>query len=127
MSEYTPGPWRVSQHRLNAKILACDAAKYKYVIGTVFPLTHQGENARGTMEANARLIAAAPELFEALVALTEQYCDLENMLNQGNHEVFGWHMNGQGEPVSSFFEDNDQGALDLALSAIAKATGSDSA
>lgn len=67
--KFTPGPWMLSGR-------------------TVYALNDQGFNRFSAqvqdahtsaveLEANARLIAAAPELLEALEALTANYADVE--------------------------------------------------
>jgi hypothetical protein len=60
MSEHTPGPWGYQENS--------DA--YTHIV--------RGQNTTGTSEANARLIAAAPELYE----------ELENMVLMA--ESMGW-------------------------------------
>ena len=57
--EHTPGPWGVG----TGWIYAGDLKKGRLVCAEI-PISEQGD-------ANARLIAAAPELLEALKALTE--------------------------------------------------------
>ena len=86
MSEkYTPGPWKVSMNLI----------KSNYdTVAQVFTHLVQGRN-----EANARLIAAAPELLKALMLAESVY--RQNCVNEG-------------EPSS---------VLDAMQAAIAKATG----
>ena len=71
MSEYTKGPWRVGKTGPNG----C------HTIGTpeglmVAMISHSVNYADQvtTAEANARLIAAAPELLEALEMVQSSYC-----------------------------------------------------
>lgn len=54
------------------------------------------------------------KLSEALKNLLKQYCDTRDVIDQPNHMVYGWHMNGDGQSVTSFFEDNDLGAVEEA-------------
>ena len=61
MNKHTPGPWRVSQQRgLSLFIVGCDEA-----IAEILRVEQNG-GFDGTLFANGRLIAAAPELLEAL-------------------------------------------------------------
>jgi hypothetical protein len=62
MSEFTPGPWRVIPWEEKAIRIVPDA--YIGPVGEVFG--HKGQ----PMKANANLLAAAPELYEALDTLT---------------------------------------------------------
>ena len=80
-AKHTPGPWRLEAdpahfdslttvtggQRMNAKPHAWPA----------YPLTVQvgGTATLHEMQANARLIAAAPELLAALIAITTTRCD----------------------------------------------------
>jgi hypothetical protein len=70
---------------------------------------------------NAKLIAAAPELLEALQNVTNQFKDLLNSLYGQNINVVGWHLNGEHETFDSFIDDNNDGGLELAEKAINKA------
>lgn len=70
---------------------------------------------------NARLRSANAKLVEACRIALKQIHDLDDELNMPGHYVIGWHLNGQSEPVTSFFEDNDHGAAELLRAAIAEA------
>ncbi len=71
MTQYTPGPWHVErigsgyrsqqEKGMMHRIIADSGDHRHYEIGTIYykPMAEEGE-------ANARLIAAAPELLEAL-------------------------------------------------------------
>lgn len=59
MSKHTPGPWRVDTH---CNVMHKDAM-------VAFPCISGGLN----QEANARLIAAAPDLLEALEDIAAYY------------------------------------------------------
>jgi hypothetical protein len=65
-------------------------------------------------ESNARLIAAAPEMLEALQGILT--------LIQESHGVFGFHLNGD---LSDWSEHQDD--INLIQNAIAKATGKENA
>lgn len=113
MSEHTPGPWKINYRRVspvNGRQDGLDDICHVY-----------GNEDRE--RANASLIAAAPELLEACAAAIEQIEALDTVLNQSAHEVIGWHLNGEAEPIASFFEDNDIGAIAKLRAAIAKAKG----
>ncbi len=99
MTQHTPGPWR---H------IGCDVFD-----GDDSPIAHidpQEEQPSQTVEANARLIAAAPELLAALKALLAPgigtYADAE----------------GFAELLRSD-DDDTKAAIDAARAALAKATG----
>lgn len=65
-TQHTPGPWKTD--------IPYRGDKYRYVIADQAPFPHEIarlEVARGQTEANARLIAAAPELLESLIEVTE--------------------------------------------------------
>lgn len=63
-TKHTPGPWHVGDHR---GIIVYDVNG----IAIADAKTFHGKHGEGAAEANARLIAAAPELLEALIALVE--------------------------------------------------------
>ena len=79
MTEHTPGPWEIDK-RDNGNIIILED---KELCPTVFIWGSQGQGhgriamiysecGIGDLEANARLIAAAPELLEALERLFKQ-------------------------------------------------------
>jgi hypothetical protein len=68
MSDFTPGPWRAVQdaaHEGNKRIYA---RPYE-AVAKVYALEPKRDDAKA--EANARLIAAAPELYEALERVSQ--------------------------------------------------------
>lgn len=111
MSKHTPGPWvsarDFDENGRRAKVttiaVCCD-----FVIG--LPAAYEGGNYRdgdpsGDPEADARLIAAAPDLLEALKALAGLYPSAEEMNDSDEYSVteIDW--------------------VEIARAAIAKATG----
>lgn len=63
MSKHTPGPWRFSSHPHDGNYMRIHCGSDP----------REGDNLRGYCgEANARLIAAAPELLEALQAFANE-------------------------------------------------------
>lgn len=64
MSKMTPGPWYVDDHRGNCDIAIC-ADDNPNDVGR--PVAWVGANRTYPNPANARLIAAAPDLLKALV------------------------------------------------------------
>ena len=97
MSEvkHTPGPWQWTQH------FDPTISIYKDGFGTLARLY---DSAAGTGKANARLIAAAPDLLEALKTLVP-------MLDE-------WH-----KEHPDCVGDKEPHAIKAARAAIAKATG----
>lgn len=86
-TKHTPGPWRFKPHSVDSN----------YMLIFCSPDQGEGDNLRGYCgEANARLIAAAPDLLEALQRLV---------------------MDGDVRDSAG------KGAINEALAAIAKATG----
>jgi hypothetical protein len=116
VSGHTPGPWRVSKEgewgpgRDERKLEVCLLPHNTYDALEIWcrsdePDFHWSEPTLDEFDANARLIAAAPELLEALAALYADYKQLADSGDAGN-----WRL-----------EDTDAGKQ--ALAAIAKATG----
>lgn len=60
MATHTPGPWRVASQTL----VICDSASIAYAAADRVQIFSKGAPA-GEAEANARLIAAAPDLLQA--------------------------------------------------------------
>lgn len=94
--QFTPGPWKVDLYR-----------RYVYVVaGDDFVICERGEEAEETL-ANAHLIAAAPDMYEAL-----QYAlrELEAHIN--------------GAPVEAkYLGSNDTPTTRRIVAALHKATG----
>lgn len=63
--EHTPGPWTAEGERIHGH--APPATRLGLHLATV----HEVDGLRATLDANARLIAAAPELLEALEKITD--------------------------------------------------------
>ncbi len=63
MSEHTPGPWRVFKGGVSGRIIGIGELNGEGVCDCGFGVWRGGSE---EAEANARLIAAAPELLEAL-------------------------------------------------------------
>ena len=110
MSKYTPGPWTYKQfsgehgtYEINSE------ATYQFVAETIGGLG-------STEEANARLIAAAPDLLAELRKLRRAYV---NLLEGGRDRIL--QLGGDCDPVD-VMEASDP-YLRSADAAIAKATG----
>ena len=61
MSKHTPGPWHINDHAHDEEVVYIEADRYG--VASIFTDTDKVDS---TELANARLIAAAPELLEAL-------------------------------------------------------------
>lgn len=100
-NEFTSGPWEVVEYRPK-KNLSRDAVishSGHFITTEVGASSFKGNEHK----ANARLIAAAPELLEALEDILYRFCDC---IAQGNGEM-----------------DDDAPAVAKARAALAKATG----
>lgn len=111
-TKHTPGPWAYARHeqfgRTTFYVAQADGAGFTphySDVASVVSETCAGEML-GIQEANARLIAAAPDLLEALIELTEEY------INEIESE---WSGTGSYKAMMS--------KADKARAAIAKATG----
>lgn len=87
MSQHTPGPWAVGDVRFDKQRADIDAPKgdsrLEYTNWTSLARVYGSEYnpliGGDVMMANARLIAAAPDLYNALVAVLDALnCDVEN-------------------------------------------------
>lgn len=94
MSAHTPSPWSFVQSGTG------DFPIWNVRIGTRGLITLPATAGMETMDADARLIAAAPELLEALKLMQRRFLDTD-----GTHSMW------------------EQEATDAARAAIAKATG----
>ena len=72
--KWTPGPWLMIEAGLFFDIMGPDGI---YVVGD------EGIGPGGGAEANARLIAAAPEMYEALKAVVQWADDLRYYSDEG--------------------------------------------
>lgn len=95
--KHTPGPWEYGEERGLCREIHADNGPELFAIAQ----TRHGDPE--ICEANARLIAAAPELLEALIAFRDGG-------PQGGQNFAEWH-------------ESYRPAIDKARAAIAKATG----
>jgi len=114
MSKHTPGPWRLINEPNSSNVLVCGSPSH---IATV---AVGGAIDAPTDHANARLIAAAPELLAALHDLIEAADSMR--------ATFGCIRGDTPEDSDMFIheewaEDFLKERADAALAAIAKATG----
>ena len=75
MSQHTPGPWYLSGHNIFARYSDNGGNVHDRWVGTVS--AGQGDTPRMVDYANARLIAAAPELL-ALVEEFMRHCNADS-------------------------------------------------
>lgn len=109
---HTPGPWTLLPEEADKDYLRIRGTRLggRYKVANVHHIRYEGVHAvvreRDDAEsmANARLIAAAPELLEALKGLDEAYCRA-------------------GTPLTRAERHEDRNRLIAARAAIAKATG----
>lgn len=102
--KHTPGPWMIDRHADNGELVVRCHSDKKIVANcqTDFYSSGSRENLMAEIQANARLIAAAPELLEALQNIVGIYNDSDR-----------WTQGDEPEPVE----------IQAARAAIAKATG----
>ncbi len=74
MSGHTPGPWHVREGEYGNLLVECDYKRMTFVLAVCEPHETEDDAARLVREANARLIAAAPDLLEALKSQTCPQC-----------------------------------------------------
>jgi len=101
VSDYTPGPWEYvpsTEHHgpyvsgpcfgdiCDCYVMSNPAALSVRNGGDSYPIHHQPDNA----DANARLIAAAPDLFEALLAVNV-------LISEGAAQGFRWDIGDWAE------------------------------
>jgi len=68
MTKYTPGPWEVSPGEFVMRIKSIHSSE---MVACVTWLPREGRRSSEEAKANARLLAAAPELLEALKELLD--------------------------------------------------------
>lgn len=73
--KHTPGPWHINEDQKD-----CGAGKLSIEAKDEYFIAQVDESV--SQEANAKLIAAAPELLEALRELDECYCEAGNDLSK---------------------------------------------
>lgn len=68
MSTFTPGPWKTDADCADESVLAADGLMVADC--AIFGSAVEGKRPDGFRTANARLISASPEMYEALIVLT---------------------------------------------------------
>lgn len=87
---HTPGPWSVSRTTGIGieSVSQCDKASNAAAVASCWPfMWMSGEDSVATMLANARLIAAAPDLLSALRGFLEMYVAMVNSGDCGNWDA----------------------------------------
>jgi len=111
--KHTEGEWSVDGHNLRSVICKVGDKKYK----TICTSKIEGQNVDSIEEekANAKLIAAAPDMLEALIAIsTNKHGDLGDLIYKvRDSEGEGW----EGKSVKEW-----SAAIDKIRNAINKAT-----
>ncbi len=114
-SKHTPGPWSCKQgERPNFFYVESQSGDVVYVSGAIQP---------ARVEDNARLIAAAPELLEALSRITSYVVTEAVESCNGNKCRELWCAGCFGEETAEKTVSDAREALTSARAAIAKATG----
>lgn len=91
-SKHTPGPWIVYGRDINTnEVNICQSGitniAKRLQVANVLPLPHYDDK----QAANARLIAAAPEMYEALKALRDEYARVVNTVDCVSHDWNGMY------------------------------------
>ena len=74
MSKHTPGPWRVFEHSWSDTSVLADGFDHGICLLDINHATEESQDAdEALMAANARLIAAAPDLLASLRELVEAF------------------------------------------------------
>jgi len=100
-AKHTSGPWNVHGTNETGTLIASDAAEHENITASIAVAQPRGEEWTKEEEANARLIAAAPELLAAL----ESVCNWADMFRD------------------SLAYESGRSQIDAARAAIQKATG----
>jgi hypothetical protein len=131
MSNHTPGSWFIQLPPLRsytdlhiyAKYTEKEEAKFPGSSGKFIATVRKYDV--HTQEANASLIAAAPDLLEACQKAYEFIAAMQSFCEE-NLQVHGWHLNGDPEPFEGFVKNNSDGnELELLFKAISKAQSDD--
>lgn len=93
MSKHTPGPWAANPsnaERYSQYVAPKDLKSWPYDVVAYIPEAY-GDKCTfpGAHMANARLIAAAPDLLHALQAMTDAFLDTEGTHGQHEHAAMG--------------------------------------
>jgi hypothetical protein len=99
---HIPGPWHLVEYdnafhvcrKWDGNVRPGDTQTYGSCYGAhIADVEHQGDDApvvtRAQAEANARLIAAAPDLLAALLALVDRIGDMPGVLDDLHDEMAG--------------------------------------
>lgn len=92
MSEFTKGPW-ISKEESGAFDIESDNLLIGVVLGV--DLDHTGFNVCNECQANAHLIAAAPDMYGMLESLSEQLTDIN--AHQAVNEIEALLAKARGE------------------------------
>ena len=113
-AKHTPGPWMLTEgNRFDKEMVITTQYRLDASIGCICEMDVYFTGLIGIeQEANARLIAAAPELLEALQ-------NMMAIVDDAPKGVASYYANGEDAPWSDFDRE-----ITAARAAIAKATGS---
>lgn len=112
MSKYTPGPWNIFVGPADLGIYACDQTEDTEHVPQIATVHDKGFS-EATATANANVLAAAPEMLEALK-------DLMELINSG---YLIRNIDDDGKPDWALRQVKPVMMLNKAAAAIAKADG----
>jgi hypothetical protein len=125
---HTPGPWKVGPRHFSEIVSENEVitTSPRLRVDTEDEIKYYGGHLVAESvfrKENARLIAAAPDLFEAC---KKAYASLEAITEfcGQNLQVYGWHLNGNPESFDNFIQENMDGdEMELLFKAMSKARG----
>lgn len=121
----TKGEWKVFDFNGEGAVIDISTSITAEPIAQVYSPVEIEHNEEQTAEhkANARLIAAAPELLAALIRLKNLVENIDLTLLRDNYDIDGWPKNRYLEPITSIEVDFDLYAIEEAENVIKKALG----
>lgn len=91
VAKHTPGPWRVEYNHDNKPMGVCSPSTWKHDLDLLCNIPYTDPRWRDEVEANAHLIAAAPELLEQLEVAHEILSSIPSLVESlGQEPVEAW-------------------------------------
>jgi len=84
--KHTPGPWKVTDGKTLGTLIEAKPYRDGYIVARVNSTKGMAPDGDENREANANLIAAAPEMLEALKTIYVDACDREETEDDDGEE-----------------------------------------